>query len=108
MMLAHLTFEADSEVSEILKTRLEKVTNEEIRSIRRRNADGALPTILTTLQVTSPLIGVMLPLLVDMLRPKRFKRIKLVLPNGTEIEFHNPTEAEWRELCARVGVEPPR
>lgn len=96
-----LVLESDEATSDHLKRHFEELTKSDVISGRRKNLDGSLATFATILQASSPIIAAVIPLVIEVLKQKKVRRIKL-----NDIEIENPTEEQLKAVLKKLEVQP--
>lgn len=96
-----LVLEADEDKSGEIKAKLEAASNTEAMTAKRESLDGTLSTVLTILQVASPIMSVIAPVVVEIIRGRKVKRIKF-----NDIEIDNPTEQQWTVIWQKFEAQP--
>lgn len=87
-----LVIEADDETSAILRTGLKEITQQDVVTARKEGLDGVQTTI-TLIQIISPVLTALAPILMEQIRQKKVKRIRY-----KDIEVDNPTEEQWKAI----------
>jgi hypothetical protein len=97
-MTTTIALECDASIARDLSTELQALADGEIASAEKNHLDGSVPTVLQILQVASPLVAALAPVIIAHL--KRIKRIKI-----GDVELENPTEADLRRVLAKYSAK---
>ena len=90
-----LTIEVDKDASANLKTDLEAATKQQVDTLSKKNL-GGWETTVAIVQVVSPILTAIMPLLIELIRGKKVRRIRY-----GDIEIENPTEEQWQAVWQR-------
>lgn len=83
-----------------VKHEIEEATGSSVLDITRENDTGALPTVILILQAVSPIIAAAAPLIVEIIRNRKPKRIKF-----GDFEIENPTPEQWDQLWRKYKTD---
>jgi hypothetical protein len=93
-MTTTIAVECDAAISDELAAQLKAVSEGELVTAQKNNLDGTIETVLHILQVATPFIGAVSPILVAYL--SRVKKIKV-----GDVEIENATADDLRTLLTR-------
>jgi hypothetical protein len=95
-----LAIETDEQTQLELKARILAATGHEPIAVKKENLDGSLASFLTILQAVGPILAATVPIIVELLKQRKVRRIKF-----NNIEVDNPTREQWEAIWARYEGE---